>query len=101
MGVEVVARTSLGIIERIRVAGAPDGELGCRVVGAGLPQSAAAGFPGVGLVPPSIRALSPGLGQGVTAATLVAGLDVERRDPAARGPIARAIRHDDPSFGDE
>ena len=47
VGVEVVARPRLRIVDRKRIAGAPRCELGRGVVGAGLPDAAAAGLPGV------------------------------------------------------
>jgi len=100
-----VARTSLGDHRAdYGVAGAPD------VSGLGLPgrrsrschSPPAAGFPGVGLVPPRLSLpWSPGFGNGVPAPKLVwPVLDVERRDPAARGPPS-GPRHsptDDPGL---
>ena len=56
VGVEVVAGTRLRIVDRDRIAGAPDRELRRRIVGAGLPEAAAAGLPGVVRVLPGFAA---------------------------------------------
>ena len=56
VGVQVVAGTRLRIVNRNRVARAPDGELGRRIVGACLPEAAAAGFPRVVRVLPGFAA---------------------------------------------
>ena len=98
VGVEVVARTRVGIVLRHRVAGAPDGELGVRIIRAGLPQAAAAGLPGVVLVLPGLAAGLAGLRNRIPAPQLVAGLGVERRDPAARPRVARAVGDDHLAF---
>src|SRR5262249_58979008 len=79
--------------------GAQDRELRGRVVGAGLPQPAAAALPGVGLVLPGLAAGVARLRHDVPAPELVAGLDVERGEPAARAGVARAIGHDHLALG--
>src|SRR5262249_1163585 len=68
---------------------------------AGLPQAAAAGLPGVGLVLPGLAALLARLRHRVPAPQLCAGLDVERRDPAARRAVAGAVRNQHLALGDE
>src|SRR5262249_29077352 len=72
-----------------------------RIVRAGLPQAAAAGLPRVGVVLPGLAALLARLGDGIPAPQLVAGLDVERRDPAARRAVAGAVRHQHLAVDDE
>src|SRR5207253_1132162 len=69
------------------------------IVGAGLPQAAAAGLPGVVLVLPGLAAGLAGLRNRIPAPQLVAGLGVERRDPAARPRVARAVGDDHLAFG--
>src|SRR5437016_8148162 len=83
VGVEVVAWTRLRIIFRYRVAGAPDGELGRRIVGPGLPEPAAARLPCVVFVLPSFAAGLARIRHRVPAPQLVASSGVERRNPAA------------------
>src|SRR3954466_679515 len=72
-----------------------------RIVGAGLPDPAAAGLPRVVVVFPRLAARIAGLGHRVEAPELLAVLHVERRDPAARAGIARAVLHDHFAFGDQ
>ena len=69
VGVEVVAGPVGRIEHRHRIAGAPDGLVGSRVVGAGDPHGAAAGLPGVVVALPG---LAPGFARrrnGIFAAT--------------------------------
>src|SRR6185312_17293141 len=61
--------------------------------------AAAAGFPGVGLVLPGLAAGIAGFGHHVPAPKLVAGLDVERRQPAAGLRVARAVGDQNLAFG--
>src|SRR6202030_905001 len=82
IGVEVVARSRLRIHLRYWIAGAPDGQPGRRIVGTGLPDAATAGLPSVVLVLPGLAARLARLGHHVPAPKLVAGLGVERREPA-------------------
>ena len=56
LGEQIVARTVGGIVARGRIAGAPIGEIGLRIVGAGDVERAAAGAPGFGLVLPGLAA---------------------------------------------
>ena len=99
--VEVVARSELRVVDRERVAGADDVEVRGRIVGAGLPDAAAARLPGVVIVLPRFAAGIAGLRHDVPPPQLVAGLDVERRHPAARAAVARAVLDDHLAVGDE
>ena len=99
--VEVVARTELRVVDRERVAGAEDVEVLCGIVGAGLPDAAAAGLPGVVIVLPRLAAGVARLGHRVPAPQLVAGVDVERRHPAARAAVAGAVLDEDLAVGHE
>src|SRR5439155_26599719 len=56
VGVEIVAGTRLRIVDRDRVASPPDRELRRGIVGARLPEAAAAGLPRVVLVLPRLAA---------------------------------------------
>src|SRR5262249_22636930 len=98
VGIEIVARPRLGVVDRHRIAGAPDGELVDGIVGAGLPQAAAAGLPGVVLVLPGLAARITGLWDHIPAPQLIASPGVERREPAAGAGVAGAVRHDDLAF---
>ncbi len=91
VGVEVVARTRLRIVNRHRIAGAPDRELRRGVVGTGLPEAAPAGLPGVVRILPGFAARVARLRHDVPAPELLAGSRVERGDPAAGFRVARAI----------
>src|SRR5215510_10623767 len=99
VGVEIVAGSRLRIVDRDGISGAPDRELRRRVVGAGLPQSAAAGLPGIGLVLPGLAAGIAGLRHHVPAPELVAGLGVERGKPAAGLGVAGAVGDQHLAFG--
>src|SRR6202043_3025768 len=97
----IVAWACLRIHLRYRIAGAPDGETGRRIVGAGLPDAAAAGLPGICLVLPGFAARLARLGYHIPAPQLVAGLGVERREPAAGEPVAGAVGDDDLALDNE
>ena len=99
--VQVVARTELRVVDRVRVAGADDVEMRRRIERAGLPDAAAAGLPGAVVVLPGLAAGVARLRYGVEAPLLVTGLGVESGDPAARAAVARAVLHDDDAVGDE
>src|SRR5712691_12759772 len=99
IGVEIVAGPRLRVVDRNRIAGAPDRELRCRVVGAGLPEATAAGLPGIGLVLPAFAARIARLRHHVPAPELVAGLGVERGEPAARLRVARAVSDQNLALG--
>src|SRR5262249_11234093 len=99
IGVEVVARPRFRVVLRDRIAGAPDRQPGGWIVGAGLPHSAAAGLPGIGLVLPGLAARLARLRPDVPAPQLVAGLGIERREPAARAAVAGAVGDQDLAFG--
>src|SRR6266571_4403938 len=101
VGVEVVPGARLRIVDRERVARADDVELGRRIVGAGLPDAAAAGLPGVVVVFPGLAARVAGLRHDVPAPQFLAGPDLERRDPSARSAVARAVLDDDLAVGDQ
>ena len=79
VGVEVVARPIGRVEHRHRIAGAPDGLVGRRIVGAGHPDGAAAGLPGVVLVLPGLAAGLAGRRDGVLAPEQLAGRGIERR----------------------
>src|SRR6266853_270259 len=66
-----------------------------------LPDAAAAGLPRVVVVFPRLAAGIAGLGHRVEAPQLLAVLDVECRDPAARARVARAVLDDHLAVGDE
>src|SRR6202030_303703 len=87
------------IVKRHRIAGTPDGELVDRIVGAGLPQAAAAGFPGVVLVLPGLAAGIARLRDYIPAPQLVAGAGIKTRQPTAGAGVAGTVRHDDLAFG--
>src|SRR5262245_36330817 len=91
VGVEVVAGARLGIVLRHRIACAPDGESGRGVVGAGLPQPAATGLPGVVLVLPGLAAGLARLRDRIPAPELVAGARIERGHPAAGAAVTGAV----------
>src|SRR5439155_14913366 len=89
--VQVVAGTRLRVVDRDRVAGAPDRQLRRGIVRADLPQAAAAGLPRVVGVLPRLAAGIARLRHDVPAPQLVAGTRVERGDPAARLRVAGAV----------
>src|SRR5439155_19534856 len=99
VGVEVVAGARLRIVLRDRVAGAPDRELGGRIIRAGLPEPAAAGLPGVVLVLPGLAPWLARLRDGIPAPQFVTGPGIKACDPAARSRIACAVRDDHFAFG--
>ena len=95
VGEEVVARPIGGIVARRGVARSPIGQVGRRIVGAGDVERAAAGLPGVGLVLPGLAA---GLARRRDRERLpfeLAGLGVERGDPAAHAVVAAGAADDD------
>src|SRR4029077_3757495 len=83
VGEQIVARPSGRIEFRDRIAGAPDGLIGLHVVGAGDPDGAAAGLPGVVLVLPGLAAGLAGRWNGELAPDHLAGSRVGRRSPIA------------------
>src|SRR5215475_16124836 len=83
VGVEIVPRAGLRVIIRDRIAGAPDGETCRRIVGAGLPDAAAAGLPGVVLVLPGLAAGIARFRDRIPAPYFIAGPRIEGREPAA------------------
>src|SRR5258708_13080290 len=91
MGIEVVAGTRLLVVDRERVAGADDVETRRRVVGAGLPDSTAAGFPGVVVVFPGFASRVAGLGHDVPAPELLAGPHFEPGPPPPPSPLPPAV----------
>src|SRR5438552_11798762 len=72
-----------------------------RIEGSGLPDPAAAGFPRVVIVFPRFAAGIARLRHRVEPPELLAVLDVERRDPAARAAVARAVLDEDFAIGGE
>ena len=66
-----------------------------------MPDSAAAGFPGVVVVFPGFAARVAGLGHDVPAPQFLARPHLERRNPSARSAVARAVLHDDLAVGDQ
>ena len=99
VGVEIVAGTRLRIVLRDRVAGTPDGEFRCGVVGAGLPETSAARLPGVILVLPGFAARFTRLRHRVPPPEFLTGPRVECRDPAARFCVACPVSDDDLAVG--
>src|SRR5262249_11566337 len=94
-GVEVVAGTVERVEHRHRVAGAPEGLVGGRVIGAGYPHSPAAGLPRVVLVLPG---LAPGLARRRNrelAPQQLSGCRIERGDVVAYTGIAAGGADDD------
>ena len=92
--VQIVAGTRLRIVDRHRVARAPDRELRRRIVRAGLPEATAAGLPRVVLVLPGLAARIARLRHDVPAPELLARTRVERRDPSAGLRVAGSVGHD-------
>src|SRR5207302_2272370 len=88
VGVEVVAGTIRRVVFRRRVAGAPIGDVGVGIVGAGDIEGAAAGLPGVVLVLPGLVPKLAGAGDSVKPPLFVAGLGIERDQPIADATIA-------------
>ena len=70
-----------------------------RIVGARLPEPAAAGFPRARLVLPRLASRIARFGDGVPPPELVAGTGIQRRDPAARLAVACSVGNDDLTFG--
>ena len=101
VGVEVVAGAELGVVAGERITGADDVQVGLGIVGPGLPDAAAAGLPGVVVVRPGLAAGLARLGHDIPAPQLLAGVDVERRHPAAGAAVAGAVVHDDLAVGDQ
>src|SRR5262249_41549474 len=73
-------------------------EPGRRIIGAGLPEPAAAGLPGVVLVLPGLTAGLARLRDRVPAPQLVAAARIERRHPAARAGVTSAVGDDHLAF---
>src|SRR5262245_49170578 len=88
VGEQVVARPVRGIVARRRVASAPIGEVGLRIVGAGHVERAAAGLPGVLLVLPGLAAGLAGGGDDEGLPLLLAGLGIEAGKPVAHAIVA-------------
>src|SRR5262249_17230686 len=78
-----------------RVARAPDGLIGLRIVGAGDPDRAAAGLPGVGLVLPGLTAGLTRARDGVFAPDKFSARGIERGDPVTDAGAARRRTHQD------
>src|SRR5262249_13267638 len=95
VGEEIVAGTVGGIVARRWIAGAPIGQVGRGIVGAGDVECTAAGLPGIGLVLPGLAA---GLARRRDRERLplqVAALRVERGDPAAHAVVATGAADND------
>src|SRR6266478_3560120 len=83
------------IIHRHRIAGAPDGLVRLRIVGAGDPEGAAAGPPGVVLVLPGLAAGLARRRDRIGAPQPLAARGVESRDPIAHAVVAACSADDD------
>src|SRR5207237_5779239 len=88
VGEQVIARSIGGVVARRRIAGAPIGEVGRRVVGAGDVKRAAAGAPGLGLVLPGLAAGLARCRNDEGLPLHVAGLGIERGEPVAHAVVA-------------
>ena len=100
VGVEIVARVSRASGPAgIRVAGAPERQVRCRIVGAGHPDRRAAVLPRVAR--PRIVAGLAGLRDGIEFPDLLSGADVERGDPAIDAVFVRRRPEDDFVLDDE
>src|SRR6202043_3924548 len=95
VGVEIVARAVGGIVFRRRISGAPIGDVGVGIVGAGDVEGAAAGLPGVVLVLPGLAARIAGGGDRIGLPLRVAALGIERHDPIAHPLVAARGADDD------
>src|SRR5207302_3398182 len=86
-------------VERVehwhRVAGAPDRLVGFRIIGAGHPDRAAAGLPGVGVALPGLAAGLAGRRDREFAPEELAGCGIEPGDPVAYALIAISRADDD------
>src|SRR6516225_2091357 len=89
--IEIVARPRLRVVLGNRIAGSPDRQLARRIIRAGLPEAASAGLPRVVLVLPGFAAGLARFRDGIPAPELVACSGVERRNPATRLPVTRAV----------
>src|SRR5262249_19069064 len=92
---EIVTRPMGRIEFRDRIAGAPDGLVGLRIVGAGHPDRPAAGLPGIVLVLPGLAAGFARRRNGVFAPEELAGLGVTLGAPATSPVAARRRAHQD------
>src|SRR5262249_22474611 len=92
---EVVAGPIGRVVFRRGIAGAPIGDVGVGIVGAGDIERAAAGPPGVVLVLPGLVAGLAGAGDRERLPFDVAGLRIERRDPVAHAAVAAGGADDD------
>src|SRR5262249_55557223 len=93
--IEIVAGPALRIVARHRIAGAPIGQIGLWIVGAGDIEGAAAGLPGVVLVLPGLVPRFARSGNGISPPQHVAGPGIERGNPVARSTIATGGADDD------
>ncbi len=94
VGEQVVTRPVRRIVARRRIAGAPIGDVGGRIVGAGDVERAAAGLPGVVIVFPGLAAGLARRRHRERLPFLLAGLGIERREPAAHAVVAAGAADD-------
>ena len=85
--VKIVARPILGIEHRSRLAGAPVHQVGRWVVGSDIPEGATPGLPGVVVVRPGFVAGFAWPRYRVGPPQHLAGLGVDRHQPAASADI--------------
>src|SRR5262249_24913417 len=88
VGVEIVAWARPRIHHRHRVAGTPDRGVGGGIIGAGDPDGATAGLPGIVLVLPGLAAGLAGRRNGVFEPELPASRGIEPGDEIAYAAVA-------------
>src|SRR5579859_4645428 len=91
--VEIVAGAPDAAIAGRRIAGGPEGGIGCWIIGAGDPRGRAANFPGVGF--PSFVAWFAGARNGVEAPFTFAGGGIVGVDEAPDSVFAARDAHED------
>ncbi len=95
VGVEIVAGAIGGVVAGHRIARAPIGDVGRRVIGASDVERATPGLPGVALVLPGLAAGLARRGHGEGLPAQLAGLGVEPCDPVAQATVAAGGADDD------
>ncbi len=94
IGEEIVARAVRRIVARGRISGTPISQIGRWIVGARDVERATARLPGVDLVLPSLAARLAGRRHRKSLPLLLAGLGIERREPAAHAVVAAGAAND-------
>src|SRR6516165_4290499 len=99
-GCEIIIPRALVAHPRPAIAGAPERQVGCRIVGAGDPHRTAAGLPLVAFWP-GLAARLAGCWHRVGPPHLLAGLGVKRRNKAANPELAARAADHHLAVGDE